>query len=419
MAVQASELEESMMHHVKEGRGGLLVVTNSGNHAQALNAIELAREGVVNNPCCVFSVVNSVGSQVARSTKIGVYLNAGRERAGVSTKCFLSQVSVLTQIACWFGQNRKEQEETEALIAGFSRLSRQETVVDAPPPRSQLLGQAPPVKDKYDVLRSQLVQALGRTPFSVGLTLKQCGEQCKAIANSEAIRGMRSAIVIGHGYGLPIAQEGALKMKELAHVHASAYSGVHNGVKALVSRDQRSPVFVIVLDDEHAQSMVAAAKSVKTRGAYVVCITDNRQLCDGIADEVGTARNLAACVRKRCRARCVTRWVAWLLTGRRRARGVLRSLFHGLASVPARVRCVPIARRPGIPAGTVVTCEPRAPFLLSLFFFFFFSPPARRAGDRDPAQRAAHGAERRGPAAADRARAVRREGVPPRHGAGG
>lgn len=53
-----------------------------------------------------FSVVNVVGSQLARLTNCGVYLNAGREVAVASTKAFTSQVVVLSLIAAWFAQHR-------------------------------------------------------------------------------------------------------------------------------------------------------------------------------------------------------------------------------------------------------------------------------------------------------------------------
>lgn len=48
------------------------------------------------------SVVNSVGSLIARTTKLGVYCNAGRENAVASTKAFTTQVTVLALIALWF-----------------------------------------------------------------------------------------------------------------------------------------------------------------------------------------------------------------------------------------------------------------------------------------------------------------------------
>ena len=51
-----------------------------------------------------FSVVNAVGSAIARQTGVGVYCYAGRENAVASTKAFTSQVTVLSLIAAWFAQ---------------------------------------------------------------------------------------------------------------------------------------------------------------------------------------------------------------------------------------------------------------------------------------------------------------------------
>lgn len=59
----------------------------------------------------MISVVNAVGSHLARQTGCGVYLNAGREVAVASTKAFTSQVLVLTLIATWCAQQRKCAEE--------------------------------------------------------------------------------------------------------------------------------------------------------------------------------------------------------------------------------------------------------------------------------------------------------------------
>jgi glucosamine--fructose-6-phosphate aminotransferase (isomerizing) len=73
-------------------------------------AVKLGEEGAV--PC--LSVVNVVGSLIARTTGIGVYLNAGREHAVASTKAFTSQVTVLSLIALWFRQMREARDSLPA-----------------------------------------------------------------------------------------------------------------------------------------------------------------------------------------------------------------------------------------------------------------------------------------------------------------
>lgn len=67
-----------------------------------LSACQIAQERNVRP----ISVVNVVGSLLARLTNCGVYLNAGREVAVASTKSFTSQVVVLSLIATWFAQHR-------------------------------------------------------------------------------------------------------------------------------------------------------------------------------------------------------------------------------------------------------------------------------------------------------------------------
>jgi glucosamine--fructose-6-phosphate aminotransferase (isomerizing) len=75
-----------------------LDVSQSGETKDVANVANAAKE----NELTVMSVVNSVGSLIARTTKLGVYCNAGRENAVASTKAFTTQVTVLALIALWF-----------------------------------------------------------------------------------------------------------------------------------------------------------------------------------------------------------------------------------------------------------------------------------------------------------------------------
>jgi glucosamine--fructose-6-phosphate aminotransferase (isomerizing) len=159
------------------------------------------------------SVVNSVGSQIARTTKLGVYLNAGRENAVASTKAFTtqvtafacnpytvahhpdrsssplregncrSQVTVLALISCWFRQLREEMDPT----------------LDPSPEKARVL------------------EALQRLPISFGMALR-LRDQCKAVAAELATS--EHLFILGKGYAEPIAYEGALKIKECTYIHA-------------------------------------------------------------------------------------------------------------------------------------------------------------------------------------------------------
>jgi glucosamine--fructose-6-phosphate aminotransferase (isomerizing) len=81
-----------------------------------------------------------------------------------------------------------------------------------------------------------------------------------------------------------VAYEGALKIKETCYLHAEGYSGgaLKHGPFALIEDDKgkfgATPIFMIILDDNHAHHMITAAEEVKARGAKVVIITDKPEL---------------------------------------------------------------------------------------------------------------------------------------------
>lgn len=228
---------------------GLIVVSQSGETKDTHRVVKNA----INSGINVLSVVNSVGSLIARTTKCGVYCNAGRENAVASTKAFTTQVTVLALIALWFRKTREK-----------------------------LDGKAPSV----ETLRLQ--EALMRLPISFGMALKT-RDHCKRIANQ--LSSKEHLFVLGKGYGHSVALEGALKIKEICYLHAEGYSGgaLKHGPFALIEDEKNgkfgaTPIIMIILDDQHAHHMRTAAEEVRARGADLIIITDKpslaRDLCD-------------------------------------------------------------------------------------------------------------------------------------------
>lgn len=207
--------------------GALLAVSQSGETKDVHRAVKIGEE--VGVPC--ISVVNVVGSLIARSTGLGVYLNAGRENAVASTKAFTTQVTVLSLVALWF---RQQKEENEKLVE--------------------------------PALKRELLDALQRLPISFGMAMRT-RERCQEVATE--LVDKNSMFVLGKGYAEPIAMEGALKIKEMAYVHAEGYSGgaLKHGPFALIEgkegREGQTPVIIIILDDDHATHMRTAAEEVK------------------------------------------------------------------------------------------------------------------------------------------------------------
>ena len=222
---------------------GLIVVSQSGETKDVARVVNSA----IDKGVTTMSVVNAVGSLIARTTKMGVYCNAGRENAVASTKAFTTQVTVLALIAIWFRQARDSLEGSRTPAAV-----------------------------------GELRDALMRLPITFGMALKT-RDKCKQIA--ESLKDKEHCFVLGKGYSEPVAMEGALKIKEMCYLHAEGYSGgaLKHGPFALIENDDTgkfgaTPIIMLILDDQHAHHMRTAAEEVRARGAQVIIITDKPAL---------------------------------------------------------------------------------------------------------------------------------------------
>ena len=136
---------------------GVIVVSQSGETKDVHRVVKTAMK----NDIKVMSVVNAVGSLIARTTKLGVYCNAGRENAVASTKAFTTQVTVLALVALWFRQAKNR-------ISG--------------------------IRSSYE--ESELKDALMRLPISFGMAMKT-RPQCRTIA--EALNKSEHCFILGKG----------------------------------------------------------------------------------------------------------------------------------------------------------------------------------------------------------------------------
>ena len=137
---------------------GLIVISQSGETKDVHRVVKTAMK----NNITVLSVVNAVGSLIARTTSLGVYCHAGRENAVASTKAFTTQVTVLALIALWFKQAKDK-------LKGVTTPS-------------------------YET--ENLKDALMRLPISFGMAMKS-RDQCKKIA--EQLNSKEHCFVLGKG----------------------------------------------------------------------------------------------------------------------------------------------------------------------------------------------------------------------------
>eukprot|EP00953_Heterococcus_sp_UTEX-ZZ885_P013394 7655-Heterococcus_DN1.PRE.1 len=352
--VQARDAAELQLQDIPRRGGGLLVVSQSGETRDVFKALKHAELSGVPT----MSVVNVVGSAIARETKLGVYLNAGREQAVASTKSFTTQVTVLALLSLWFRQLREAEvnkldgaltlpekhhllEALQRLPISFGmamRVSSFSCCTVAAVVYLHGVSTTDAVKDLYlaeVVARVSEVRAVCQQPeqcicgqptslymslltsvprdsaqataqaalFCTGQRLWYVRytpvtalfatvlRQCQAVASHYA--GVHTHFLLGgaslsnlHDPCEPVAMEGALKLKEMAYLHAEGYSGgaLKHGPFALLEgrdgQDGSTPIILIILDDEHAQQMRTAGEEVKARGADVIIITDNPKLAE-------------------------------------------------------------------------------------------------------------------------------------------
>jgi glucosamine--fructose-6-phosphate aminotransferase (isomerizing) len=213
----------------QKGETGLILISQSGETKDLYRCIQIAND----NNLFTIGVVNVVDSLIARETNCGVYLNAGREVAVASTKSFTNQCIILSMIAVWFSQHSDKNIEKRIQI----------------------------ISD-IQILSIQINNAL--------LSMEKSIQNILPLINNNT-----SMFILGKGFGYSIALEGALKVKEVAYIHAEGYSTseLKHGPIALI--DTNTPVIIIDIDDEHRNKTNNAYNEILSRNACVIIITNN------------------------------------------------------------------------------------------------------------------------------------------------
>ncbi|SBT32826.1 glutamine--fructose-6-phosphate aminotransferase [isomerizing], putative [Plasmodium ovale wallikeri] len=242
--VQVMDPTDFNISVIPKEKEGIIFISQSGETRDVIKACKLAEDLNLKK----LSVINAVGSTIANMTGRGVYLNAGREVGVASTKCFTSEVSVLTLIALWFFQNKKNSHSNSKI--------------------------------------SSLINSLHRLPLYADATVKSCENTCKLL--SHKLANTKSMLIIGNGLSYPIALEGALKIKELTYIHCEGFTGssLKHGPYALLGGEDNIPVIMLVLNDGTKNIMINTGEQIKSRGAHIICITDDETLCKHFADDI-------------------------------------------------------------------------------------------------------------------------------------
>jgi glucosamine--fructose-6-phosphate aminotransferase (isomerizing) len=201
------------------GKGSLVIaITQSGETADTTAAQRIARD----NGMKTLSISNVVDSTISHEADAAFYTRAGKEVAIPATKSFTTQLTALYMLALFLASQRQALDAAE-------------------------------VKSR--------VQALSELPRLIERSLDRFNAEAEAI--SADFYKDETFVFLGRGVHYPIALEGALKLKEIAYVHAEGYptGEFRHGPTALIT--ETLPVVAIVTCDRHdPESVVRYEKSI-------------------------------------------------------------------------------------------------------------------------------------------------------------
>jgi glucosamine--fructose-6-phosphate aminotransferase (isomerizing) len=218
----------------------VVAVRQSGETMDTLMATRYAKEA----GATVLSICNTQGATLAREADAVVYTHAGPEIAVASTKALLTQIVAVYLLGLKLAQVRKELSDKEVKTIYHQML--------------ELPGQIEQILETVEPLR----------------------ELTRKLATSETV------LFLGRNVGFPVALEGALKLKELAYIHAEGFAGgeLKHGPIALIDSEKQTPVIAILpAGHENAldEKMLSNIQEVKARGARVIVIAQEGDVVVG------------------------------------------------------------------------------------------------------------------------------------------
>lgn len=219
----------------------VLAISQSGETADTLAAMEEGRKrGAV-----LWSIVNAIGSQAMRVADGYISMQSGPEIGVASTKAFSAPLVDLYMLA--------------VLLADLRGVINERQ-------------------------RHQLVSDLRLVPDLVGKCLDREKDVLQA---AREMRYIRNILYLGRGIQMPIAHEGALKLKEISYIHAESYPAgeMKHGPIALIDRDM--PVLALAPRDQWYEKMISQIEQVRARGGNVIVVaTEGDQRAAELADHV-------------------------------------------------------------------------------------------------------------------------------------
>lgn len=197
----------------------IIFISQSGETADTLACIRKVKEDNIDT----LSIVNVVGSSVARESKYVIYTKAGCEIAVATTKAYLTQVAVLSLLTIYLSNNLTDE-----------------------------------LKEEINKLPNLLEDI-------INIDYKNIAKE---------IYKNKDVFFIGRGIDYSLCMEGALKLKEISYINAVAYQAgeLKHGTISLIEKN--TPVIAVSTDEYLMEKTISNIKEVKSRGAKVIFLTN-------------------------------------------------------------------------------------------------------------------------------------------------
>jgi len=219
----------------------VITISQSGETADTLAAMEEARK----KGAMVLSIVNAIGSQAMRVADGYISMQVGPEIGVASTKAFTAPLVDLYMLAIYLADLR-------------GTLSEEQ--------------------------KFHYIHDLRIVPDLAGECLKR---EEAVVEVAEQIKDIRNILYLGRGINMPIAYEGALKLKEISYIHAEAYPAgeMKHGPIALI--DKEMPVLAIMPKDKWYEKMLSQVEQAKARGGILILVaTDGDENAKTLGDHI-------------------------------------------------------------------------------------------------------------------------------------
>ncbi|MHA1940858.1 MAG: glutamine--fructose-6-phosphate transaminase (isomerizing) [Candidatus Hodarchaeales archaeon] len=237
--VIASEYET--YHHLVDEETVIVAVSQSGETLDVMKGLTPARKAGVK----IISIANVIDSSIPRLSQISLYTKAGPEIGVAATKTHTAQVALLARMTL----------QMEFLLGHLE-------------------------KNEFNSQVSILSEEIPNIARNV---INQNEFKAKQLATK--ISNQNHSYFLARGFNLPIAMEGALKLKEISYIHAESFPAGESKHGPIAIVEPKFPVIIVSPKDGTIKKMLSNAEEMKARGGFIISVSEKDQEIIERADE--------------------------------------------------------------------------------------------------------------------------------------